>query len=154
MKTSINHPSPIGCWRLTADDQVILAVQLVKKDNSRPDPPTTHPLLAEACKQLDEYFAGQRKTFDLPLAPQGTVFQRKVWDGLRKIPYGTTISYAQLARSIAHPKAFRAVGSANGKNPIAIIIPCHRVIRSDGQPGGYAYGTDLKKRLLDFERGA
>jgi methylated-DNA-[protein]-cysteine S-methyltransferase len=109
-------------------------------------------IIQQTCKQLDEYFAGKRKIFDLPLSPVGTPFQQKVWKALQQIPYGETISYAQLAQSVDNPKACRAVGSANGKNPVAIIIPCHRVINTGGKLGGYAYGLEIKKQLLDLEQ--
>ena len=110
------------------------------------------PLLQEAKRQLDEYFAGKRKTFDLPLAPSGTPFQRSVWNALRNIPYGQTRSYQDLAQAVGRPNACRAVGSANAKNPLPILIPCHRVVRSDGSTGGYAGGTKLKQILLELEK--
>lgn len=109
------------------------------------------PLLAETVRQLDEYFAGKRHDFDLPLAPQGTPFQQKVWAALRQIPYGTTASYGQIAATMGNPKASRAVGMANNRNPIAIIIPCHRVIGSDGSLVGYGGGLPIKKQLLELE---
>jgi methylated-DNA-[protein]-cysteine S-methyltransferase len=156
MGTSIDHhyyPSLIGCLQLTTDGKSLTALRLVGESSDRPEAgKATSAVIQEACRQLDEYFAGTRRTFDLPLAPQGTVFQRKVWDELQQIPYGTTVSYAQVARSIGSPKACRAVGSANGKNPVAIIIPCHRVINADGKLGGYAYGLEVKKQLLRLER--
>jgi methylated-DNA-[protein]-cysteine S-methyltransferase len=108
-------------------------------------------LLREAVKQLKAYFAGKRRDFDLPLAPAGTEFQRRVWDALCNIPYGETISYAELARRVESPRACRAVGSANGSNPIAVIIPCHRVIASNGSLGGYGGGLDRKQWLLELE---
>lgn len=103
--------------------------------------------------QLSEYFAGKRKTFDLPLAPDGTEFQKRVWAELARIPYGKTISYAELARRVGSEGAARAVGRANATNPIAIVVPCHRVIGADGSLTGYAYGVEMKRSLLDFERG-
>jgi len=103
--------------------------------------------------QLDEYFAGKRKTFDLPLAPDGTEFQKRIWNELTRIPYGETISYAELAKRAGRPGAARAVGRANATNPIAIMVPCHRVIGANGSLTGYAYGVELKRDLLDFERG-
>jgi methylated-DNA-[protein]-cysteine S-methyltransferase len=106
---------------------------------------------AEAIGQLQEYFAGERKTFSLPLIPAGTEFQRAVWSELEKIPYGETISYKALADRIGKPKAVRAVGAANGANPIPIIIPCHRVIGNDGSLTGFGGGLPLKKRLLELE---
>jgi len=106
---------------------------------------------AEVRRQLDEYFAGSRRAFDLRLAPSGTVFQRRVYDELRRIPYGSTLSYAELARRIGRPKAVRAVGAANGANPLPIVIPCHRVIGSDGSLTGFGGGLPTKRRLLALE---
>lgn len=113
--------------------------------------PTSDDVLKEACRQLDEWFAGERQEFDLPLAPDGTEFQQQVWQALQKIPYGTTCSYGDLARQLGRPSASRAVGAANGQNPIALIIPCHRVIGADGSLTGYAFGIERKKKLLNFE---
>ena len=109
------------------------------------------PLLARGREELLEYLAGARRDFDLPLAPQGTPFQQRVWAALREIPYGQTRSYAQLAALAGHGGACRAAGTANGKNPLPILIPCHRVIRADGAPGGYAPGPEIKKFLLNLE---
>lgn len=106
---------------------------------------------AAVAAQLDEYFRGDRTAFDLELAPRGTPFQRKVWRALEGIPYGTTISYGELARRVGRPNASRAVGRANGSNPIAVVVPCHRVIGADGSLTGYASGVDLKQRLLELE---
>jgi O-6-methylguanine DNA methyltransferase len=111
------------------------------------------PVLIQAAGQLEEYFTARRREFQLPLDLRGTPFQRKVWNALLDIPYGETRSYAQLARSIGEPKAFRAVGAANGANPISIVIPCHRVISSGGGLGGYSGGVPLKRRLLALESG-
>jgi methylated-DNA-[protein]-cysteine S-methyltransferase len=108
---------------------------------------------AEAKRQLQEYFAGTRRTFELPLQPEGTPFQRLVWEELRNIPYGTTISYQELATRVGAEKAVRPVGAANGANPIPIIIPCHRVIGSDGSLTGYGGGLERKRWLLDLEAG-
>lgn len=102
--------------------------------------------------QLEEFFAGERRDFDLPLAPVGTGFQQRVWAELLKIPFGVTISYGELARRIGNPSASRAVGRANGTNPIALIIPCHRVIGANGSLTGYGGGLDLKEKLLNWER--
>ena len=111
------------------------------------------PLLKQAADKLRAYLAGTKDAFaDLPLGPRGTAFQKQVWQALLEIPYGQTVSYKQLAESIGNPKAVRAVGSANGKNPIFIIIPCHRVIGANGSLTGFAYGLELKKKLLDIER--
>lgn len=107
----------------------------------------------EVIKQLKEYFAGQRRSFDLPLAPEGTDFQLKVWRALRGIPFGATWSYGQLAKRIGKPKASRAVGAANGQNPIPIIVPCHRVIGADGSLTGFGGGLKIKQQLLELESG-
>lgn len=109
-------------------------------------------LLKEAIKQLNEYFDGKRKEFDLPLAPKGTEFQKKVWNALKEIPFGETRSYGEIARRIGNEKASRAVGMANNKNPIMIIIPCHRVIGANGKLVGYAGGIDIKEKLLNLEK--
>jgi methylated-DNA-[protein]-cysteine S-methyltransferase len=108
-------------------------------------------LLQQTRKELDAYFSGKRETFDLPLLPVGTPFQTKVWEAVQKIPYGTTATYAALANEIGRPKAIRAVANAVGANPLAIIIPCHRIIGSDGTLRGYAGGVELKQKLLDIE---
>ncbi|MCL4263467.1 MAG: methylated-DNA--[protein]-cysteine S-methyltransferase [Anaerolineae bacterium] len=108
--------------------------------------------LADVVSQLSAYFAGERREFDLPLAPQGTPFQLRVWAALETLPYGETISYGELARQLGDGKAVRAVGAANGRNPIAIIIPCHRVIGSDGSLIGYGGGLERKEALLLLER--
>jgi O-6-methylguanine DNA methyltransferase len=102
--------------------------------------------------QIRKYLEGKLKQFDCPLDVEGTAFQKRVWSALRKIPYGKTRSYADIARAIGHPKAFRAVGNANGSNPVPIIVPCHRVIESNGGLGGYGSGIGIKKQLLEFER--
>jgi methylated-DNA-[protein]-cysteine S-methyltransferase len=109
-------------------------------------------LLLEAVRQLDAYFAGELKEFTLPLAPEGTEFMKKVWAALCEIPYGRTASYGEVAERIGAPKAARAVGLANNRNPIPIFIPCHRVIGADGSLTGYAGGLDMKQKLLDLER--
>ena len=107
----------------------------------------------EAIAQLDAYFAGRLQRFDLPLAPEGTPFQREVWSTLRAIPYGETVSYGELARQLGRPAASRAVGAANGRNPIPIVIPCHRVVGADGSLTGFGGGLAIKRRLLELEAG-
>jgi methylated-DNA-[protein]-cysteine S-methyltransferase len=107
---------------------------------------------ASAVSQLAEYFAGRRRTFDLPLAPRGTEFQQTVWAALTRIPYGSTLSYGELARRIGKPQASRAVGLANGANPLPIVVPCHRVIGADGSLTGFGGGLDAKRKLLALER--
>jgi methylated-DNA-[protein]-cysteine S-methyltransferase len=108
---------------------------------------------AAVARQIEEFFAGTRQEFDLPLAPKGTEFQKRVGAELCRIPFGETISYGELARRIGNPAASRAVGSANGQNPISVIVPCHRVIGSNGKLTGYGGGLDLKEKLLNWERG-
>lgn len=110
------------------------------------------PLIKRAYQELQEYLAGKRQGFDLPLSPQGTDFQQKVWKALQNIPYGAVCSYKEIARAIGNEKACRAVGGANNKNPISIIIPCHRVIGADGSLVGYGGGLELKKQLLELEK--
>ncbi len=109
------------------------------------------PALKQVLGQLDEYFSGARDQFELTLAPEGTPFQKSVWGALQKIPYGHKISYGELAQRLDNPGGMRAVGAANGQNPIPIIIPCHRVIAADGSLGGYTGGLDIKRKLLDLE---
>jgi methylated-DNA-[protein]-cysteine S-methyltransferase len=147
-------PSPIGLLLLAADDAGLREITFPK--NAAPASP--HPdwiedasAFAVPIRQLRAYFAGDLETFDLPLAPQGTPFQQKVWNELCKIPYGKTISYGQLATRIGNAKASRAVGLANGSNPIPIIIPCHRVIGANGKLTGYGGGLPIKEKLLALE---
>ena len=111
-------------------------------------------LLAEACRQLNDYFSGKRGSFDLPLGLDGTPFQRLAWQTLLTIPYGATLSYTEQARRMGREKAVRAVGNANGHNPLMLFVPCHRVIASNGTLGGYAGGTDRKRQLLSIEKGS
>ena len=139
-------PSPMGPLTLFAENNRLTA--LVFGDFGGYD----HlPLFEMARRQLEEYFAGVRQNFDLPLDPGGTDFQRRVWRTLLDIPYGKVISYKELARRVDRPKGFQAVGQANGKNPLPILIPCHRVIAADGSLGGYSAGLDRKGFLLDLE---
>ena len=109
-------------------------------------------ILARSVQELEEYFSGKRKKFSVTLNAEGTPFQKRVWRELRKIPYGQTCSYKDIARRIKNPKAVRAVGSANGKNPHCVVVPCHRVIAADGSIGGYAGGLSMKKKLLQLEQ--
>src|SRR5215469_1705316 len=129
---SLQLPFPVGKLTLLADESALVAVlwesEKYNRDQFGPsEPDENHPILLKARRQLEEYFAGWRRTFDLPLRPRGTAFQMRVWAGLRDIPFGELWSYGQLARHIGQPTASRAVGAANGRNPIPIIIPCHRV---------------------------
>ena len=143
------YQSPIGLLEIKVHENAVVGLQFCEKKEIIAE--SNHPIIKKTQNQLAEYFDGKRNSFDLPLSPKGTDFQRKVWNALLQIQYGKTISYAQLAKNVNNPKACRAVGSANGKNPIAIIIPCHRVIASDKGLGGYAYGLEIKKWLLDLE---
>jgi methylated-DNA-[protein]-cysteine S-methyltransferase len=146
--------TPIGELMLTADDDGALTG--VNLPNRHPDPAgweRDDELLADARRQLTEYFAAERTTFDLPLRAAGAPFQLRVWEALLRIPYGETASYGELARELGHPTAARAVGAANGRNPIAIVVPCHRVIGSNGSLTGYAGGLECKRALLDLEVG-
>ncbi len=150
-------PSPVGDLRIIANDQAILAIEFApfrgladgKPIGDRDD---THPLLSRAVEQLTEYFARDRRDFDLPLAPDGSEFQRAVWAQLVEIPWGETASYGEIAHRLGHTNAAsRAVGLANGRNPIPIVIPCHRVIGANGSLTGYAGGLERKQTLLDLE---
>lgn len=148
--------SPLGRLTLAATDAGLRAV-LWEGDREDRVPlrldiaDANHPILLLAASQLNEYFAGQRKAFSVPLDVDGTDFQRRVWNALRTIPFGQTWSYGQLARQIGSPSAMRAVGSANGRNPVSIITPCHRVIGANGTLTGFAGGLDVKARLLALE---
>lgn len=146
---------PLGPLLLAADDSGLRHIIFA----SEVQPPRSDPAwredaapLTETIRQLQAYFAGDLENFNLPLAPEGTPFQMEVWQRLRDIPYGQTISYGELARRIGNPKASRAVGLANGSNPIPIVIPCHRVIGSNGKLTGYGGGLPIKEKLLALER--
>jgi methylated-DNA-[protein]-cysteine S-methyltransferase len=148
--------SPIGPLLIAGDQDAIHVIAFPRNGKPRkPEAAWTESMtgpLAEAVRQLREYFAGKRKDFDLPLVLEGTEFQRKVWRKLQEIPYGETISYGVLAKRVGNPRASRAVGSANGKNPIPIVIPCHRVIAGDGGLGGFGGGLSVKQKLLAIEK--
>ncbi|MFD7898397.1 methylated-DNA--[protein]-cysteine S-methyltransferase [Streptomyces sp. NPDC059479] len=146
--------SPYGPLTLVAADDVLKGLYMVGQRHRPPEEnfgePDSRPF-TEVVRQLDAYFEGELTEFDLPLRLDGTAFQRSVWEQLRKIPYGETRSYGELAENLGKPGASRAVGLANGKNPIGIIVPCHRVIGSTGSLTGYGGGLDRKQRLLVFE---
>ena len=149
--------SPVGVLKLIASDKGLAAILWENDDPRRVRLTITgedagHPVLAEAEKQLGEYFAGTRRKFTVTLDFAGTPFQKSVWQALLAIPFGETRSYGDIARQVGNPKAVRAVGAANGKNPISIIAPCHRVIGSSGKLTGFAGGLETKARLLDLER--
>jgi methylated-DNA-[protein]-cysteine S-methyltransferase len=145
--------SPLGRLLLTSDGTALTGMYMneppIPGDDWKEDAAAAP--FAATKQQLTEYFAGTRTTFDIPLSTPGTAFQTKVWDELTRIPYGETISYGELARRIGDPKASRAVGLANGRNPISIIVPCHRVIGANGTLTGYAWGIERKRALVTFE---
>ncbi|WP_173913058.1 methylated-DNA--[protein]-cysteine S-methyltransferase [Acinetobacter sp. Marseille-Q1618] len=149
--------SPVGTLKLVAHDTALVAV-LWKNENPKRVrlaelvENAQHPILLETQKQLNEYFAGQRQKFDVPLDFEGTEFQQKVWQALLTIPFGETRSYKQIAEQIGNLKAVRAVGAANGKNPISIIAPCHRVVGTNGKLVGFAGGLENKDILLKIEK--
>ena len=155
MTHSLQLETPVGPVTVTASDDAVTGLRfgtelpegslLCREEDAT-------PLLRETARQLREYFAGKRRDFTLPLAPQGSEFQKKVWAALQTIPYGETRTYKQIAEQIGHNLAFRAVGMANNRNPIGILIPCHRVIGYDGRMTGYAAGIGIKERLLDGEK--
>lgn len=149
--------SPVGVLKLVAHDQALVAVMWDNEDHKRVRlaeliEDRQHPMLHKVKQQLEEYFAGQRQQFDLPLDFQGTAFQQQVWQALLSIPYGETRTYKEIAVQLGNEKAVRAVGAANGKNPISIIAPCHRVIGSSGALVGFAGGLDKKQILLSLEQ--
>jgi methylated-DNA-[protein]-cysteine S-methyltransferase len=142
------YDSPIGMLKINAKATGLTAISFVEGAQTR----TKTNMVTNMTKaQLVEYFAGKRQQFDLPIAVEGTDFQRQVWQQLKMIPYGKTSSYQDIARKIDNPKAVRAVGSANGKNPLTIVVPCHRVIGADGSLTGYAWGVSRKAQLLRLE---
>jgi methylated-DNA-[protein]-cysteine S-methyltransferase len=147
-KALIYQESPIGLLELRAEDEFITAVCFV--DEAKEEV-ILSSVLQKCALQLEEYFAGKRREFELPIRPEGTEFQRKVWAQLQHIPFGETISYLTLAKKLGDPKCIRAAGTANGKNPVSIIIPCHRVIGSNAKMIGYAGGLWRKKWLLNHE---
>lgn len=150
---STHIPSPIGMLTLRSNGSALTQLVIARDDDISGDtvPGEADAVLAAAREQLDAYFDMRLTEFDLPLEPRGTDFQRRVWDTLKSIPFGETISYAELARRIEQPKAVRAVGAANGRNPLMIIVPCHRVIGADGSLTGFGGGIDRKRWLLDHE---
>lgn len=146
----IYYDTKVGKIRVEENGIAITKVQFIDKDIQDEIVNKTE-LLKETIKQLEEYFEGKRDFFDLPLEPKGTEFQKNVWKALIEIPYGETRSYGEIAKVIGNEKAARAVGMANNKNPIPIIIPCHRVIGANGKLVGYAGGLDIKEKLLELE---
>ncbi len=151
--------SPVGTLRLIANARALVAILWKRERPDRvkmatPVPAPEHPILCAAERQLNEYFTGRRSDFELPLEPHGSDFQKKVWQALRKIPFGQTRSYREIAEAIGAAAAIRAVGRANGKNPLSIVVPCHRVIGSKGSLTGFAGGLPAKAALLALEADA
>lgn len=143
--------SPIGPLTLHSDGEAVTALRFGARGASSPE---ACPILVRAARELAEYFAGQRREFTVPLSPAGTDFQRRVWAALLTIPFGETASYGQIAARIGNPRACRAVGLANNRNPLPVFIPCHRVVGADGSLTGYAGGLQVKQFLLDLEAGS
>ena len=148
MKTFYDYDTPVGKLYIEAEDDYLTRISFFELFGKRLET----PVIKETYKQLSEYFAKKRKTFDIPLKLEGTEFQKAVWHALMKIPYGKTVSYLDIARAAGNPKAARAVGMANNKNKIPIVIPCHRVIGTNGSLTGYAGGLEIKKKLLELEK--
>jgi methylated-DNA-[protein]-cysteine S-methyltransferase len=148
--------TPVGELKLVANDRGLMAVLWENDDPARVKLPPAeenpkHPILKQAEQQLREYFKGERKKFTIPLETSGTDFQKKVWQALLTIPFGETRSYGELAKQIKKPSASRAVGAANGRNPVSILVPCHRVIGASGKLTGFAGGLEVKAKLLSIE---
>lgn len=137
----------LGFLTVRSDGENIVSVAFEKCEGN-----DNLPLLEEAFKQLNEYFEGRRKEFSLPIKPKGTAFMQKVWEEVKKIPYGQTASYEDIALRTGNKRACRAVGMANNKNPVCILIPCHRVVGKNGKLTGYAFGNDIKAKLLEIEK--
>jgi methylated-DNA-[protein]-cysteine S-methyltransferase len=150
--------TPIGTLLIAGDERAIHRIEFPRDGTAgKPEAGWTESArgpVGDAVRQLREYFLGKRTDFDLPLEPQGTAFQRGVWKRLEEIPYGETISYGELAKRVGNPKASRAVGAANGQNPIPIVIPCHRVIGANGKLTGFGGGLPTKEKLLNLEKAA
>lgn len=149
MKNQIFLKTPLGTARIRGDEEGISAIQIL--DEKIPTSTDIPGFLQSAFQQLDDYFKGELEEFSLKLNPQGTAFQQKVWKALNEIPFGKTSSYLELSRKLGDEKAIRAVASANGKNPLWVVIPCHRIIGSDGSLTGYAGGLQRKQWLLNHE---
>ncbi|MDF2820503.1 MAG: cysteine methyltransferase [Clostridiales bacterium] len=152
MNSKFLYETIIGKIGIEENGSAITKIYFENEENNEDVPTRETSLIKEAAKQLNEYFVGQRRVFDIPLEAKGTVFQKKVWEALRQVPWGETKSYKEIAIMVGNEKACRAVGMANNKNPIAIVVPCHRIIGSNGKLIGYAGGLDIKERLLLLEK--
>ena len=146
------HETPIGPLTLHRGPRGLTRLDFPNRGPARDETARDPGALEAAAAQLDEYFAGRRTAFDLPLHLDGTPFQRRVWAALREIPYGTTVTYTELARAVGRPDIVRAVGAAVGRTPVPIVVPCHRVVGADGSLTGYGGGLQRKRALLDLER--
>lgn len=146
-----HYNSPVGTLLLKASEEALLSIEFSDRADGNSLSDISSEIIRRTVTQLEEYFEGNRKTFDLHLSPEGTDFQQRVWEALQEIPYGQTKTYAGLSVQLGDPKAVRAVGTANGKNPIPIIIPCHRVIGANNNLTGYAGGIERKRWLLKHE---
>jgi methylated-DNA-[protein]-cysteine S-methyltransferase len=144
------YNSPLGMLKITTSDTAVLGIDFT--DGKSSSSKNTPPIMKEAISQLDEYFSGKRKNFSLKVELKGTDFQKSIWNAMYKIPYGKTASYKEIAKAAGKPKAARAVGGACHRNPIGIVLPCHRVIGSDGSLTGFGSGLDLKEKLLNHEK--
>jgi len=155
MITSTSIPSPLGRLHIAASRHGLIACSFENKPNLKKlegdQSKKGNAILLQTQRELDEYFAGKRQEFDIQVVPEGTEFQKNVWKALQDIPFGDTASYSDIAHRIGNPKAVRAVGMANNRNPVSLIIPCHRVIGKDGSLVGYGGGLDRKKQLLHLE---
>lgn len=145
------YKSPVGELLIVCTETALLSLGARKEQESVEDK-ENNPVIQQTIKELEEYFAGSRKVFTVPLDLRGTEFQKKVWEALREIPYGETRSYKEIAEKIGNPKASRAVGMANHRNPIGIVVPCHRVVGANGKLTGYAGGIPMKQALLELEK--
>ena len=148
MTTYAFYQSPFGLLKIGIADEKVILVGIVSKQDEQNQPTA---LSVEVYRQLQEYFAGKRTVFTVPYALNGTSFQQAVWTQIAKIPYGQTVTYKDIAQAIDKPRAFQATGRAIGANPLAILIPCHRVVGSNGELTGYAFGLEMKKALLNLE---
>ena len=147
MFATYTFSSPIGAVRLTEDDGSITRIELIDAT----DEATATPLQREAARQILAFLRGERQQLEFPIRMVGTSFQQRVWHALRQIPYGTTRTYGEVAAAMGNPRASRAVGMACNKNPLLLVVPCHRVVGANGKLTGFAYGTDAKQRLLELE---
>ena len=148
---SLKITTPVGTLQLLSEAGYLVRIAFPGEHHTVPENDDSDPVLVACASQLGEYFSGKRQEFYIPLAPIGTEFQQEVWSELKSIPFGELRSYGEIAREIGRPKAVRAVGAANGRNPLPIVVPCHRVIGSDGSLTGFAGGLTMKKQLLTLE---